>query len=793
MHPYCLSFLYIISLYFTVNSECFLIVIYYFSAAASFSHFFFQLFEMAAITDTQNLRKQFRRLQNEKYHDPTESVDRGKENRIPTLGLGKPPSSPHTNKPASRGPLTTIMQRPLNVPTTEAIKSPSPKKPDIDVSTRRSHRRSPSPQKMTAPPSRGFKQVNSNKKLCKQFLMRGTCGFGSRCLYFHEKSQENITISSSTPSEKNSESAVNCTASEGLTPCAHTRRGPQDPPEVHEGMGSVSAPSSKEITISPIRSATQDENASILSDFMLYKSDDSDDDRRIHRHAPPPPPAAAPFRTLHSLPFEETAPATATTSAQEPEPTQRSEWPAVTGAVELPSVPCVDTGAPGVAFMLPSYPWPVSFCPSSQNIPPHLLQSPIPITSAAPTAPAVAQWVAPGTAVPLHPFLGHGLLPYSGMPYPVVPYGAMIPYPSFGYAPPPFAPVALPFGSSVFNPMSAVPYPAHWNPGAESTGERPPENTKPKKPKTKHNKNGNQYQINNEQPSLEPKECRRAQPSAFYYPLMLAPSSIIVSLVSVMRWATGQYSPKNWKAVSDASIDAGRVTSNFRSLECAVQEADKEKERRGFFNLPDLEYDTSAGIPPLCTKKQFDLQYHFFHRDAVERLNTHAIGSELEGHNLDVVVRQTSFDASRAVLHTSASEHFNYCFWYRSLRPWGTAVPTRLRENMQLLLSGNSGCDPIEEIKRRMTITALSQQNLSGWVYLVWTGSSFDVLHFQHGLCPITSDLIPLLCINLHHSAMCVDYKPEDSSSVEQYVRNFFKTCNWIHADRYYGAAMGKE
>lgn len=250
------------------------------------------------------------------------------------------------------------------------------------------------------------------------------------------------------------------------------------------------------------------------------------------------------------------------------------------------------------------------------------------------------------------------------------------------------------------------------------------------------------------------------------------------------------YVPKQWKGASEAVAGSYTGTQNFRSLEASVLELESEKEKRGFFFLPKLDYECENGIPPLFTKRQFDIQYQIFHKDAVERLNTHTIGSELEGHNLDVVIRSTAFDASRAVVHCAAAEHFNYCFWYKSLRPWGTSVPQRFRRQLQAQLSRDSGgmCeDPIKEIARRMTIKGLSQQNQCGWIYLVWDGTKVDVLHFDHGLCPIANDIIPLLCINLHESAFSLDY---GANGLENYMQNFFKTCNWIVADRNMGGFL---
>lgn len=254
------------------------------------------------------------------------------------------------------------------------------------------------------------------------------------------------------------------------------------------------------------------------------------------------------------------------------------------------------------------------------------------------------------------------------------------------------------------------------------------------------------------------------------------------------------YVPHGASTAADMAANTHTVTANFRQTEAAATQSDLDKEQRGFFYLPRLDYDIGVGIPPLMSKKQFDVQYHVFHKDAVERLNKHTLGSELEGHTLDVVIRKTAFDASQAVTHAAASEHFNYCFWYRSLRPWGTAVPQALRNELQLQYSRNGTLDAVEELKRQMMVTAMSQQAMTGWVYLVWTGKAFDIVEFNHGACPIGSDLTPLMAINMHHSALHFDYSVQpDEETVRRYVTNYFKTCNWTVAEQYFLKAIEKE
>ncbi|KAG8348552.1 Iron manganese superoxide dismutases C terminal domain [Trypanosoma vivax] len=249
------------------------------------------------------------------------------------------------------------------------------------------------------------------------------------------------------------------------------------------------------------------------------------------------------------------------------------------------------------------------------------------------------------------------------------------------------------------------------------------------------------------------------------------------------------YVPKGSQAVWDATGPRSHlVTAMFRATERSAELYDNARGNAGFFCQPRLNYPVPNGIPALFSKDQFDLQYAVFHRDAVETLNRHTLGTPLEGHNLDTVLRMTSFDATQAVVHTAAAEHFNYCFFYKSLRPWGTAASPKLRQALQMQYGCGSSMDVMEEVRRLVMVTALSHQERCGWVFLVWTGKQFDVVEFPHGACPIASDLIPLLALNIHESAYTLDY---GLSGLVQYVENYFKACNWNVAERYYLLATG--
>ncbi|KAF8294856.1 hypothetical protein TcYC6_0097980 [Trypanosoma cruzi] len=249
-----------------------------------------------------------------------------------------------------------------------------------------------------------------------------------------------------------------------------------------------------------------------------------------------------------------------------------------------------------------------------------------------------------------------------------------------------------------------------------------------------------------------------------------------------LRHGYHAYVPKGALLKTDMLASSPQlVTAVFRETEAAAERADRASDDAGFFSRPRLNYPVASGIPAFISRRQFDVQYNIFHHDAVETLNRHTLGTSLEGHSLETVIRRTSFDATQAAAHTAAAEHFNYCFFYKSLRPWGTAVPKQLREAFQLQYGRDGSVDVVEEVKRLLTVVVLSHQERCGWVYLVWTGKQFDVVEFPHGACPIGSDLIPLLAINVHEGAYSLDY---GLSGLEQYAQNYFRACNWFLAER---------
>lgn len=226
-------------------------------------------------------------------------------------------------------------------------------------------------------------------------------------------------------------------------------------------------------------------------------------------------------------------------------------------------------------------------------------------------------------------------------------------------------------------------------------------------------------------------------------------------------------------------------TALFRETERGAQRADLEQERRGFFSVPKLNYPVLSGVSPVLSSKQFRYVYDVLHHDIVSKLNRASIGSDVEGHTVETVIRQTSFDALKSHIHTPACEHFNYCFFYNSLRPWGTSMPSSFRDAVTLQF-GNAD-SPSATIEKRFLQAASTLQSRVGWVYLVSTSTGvLDVVAFEHGTSPLANDLIPLLGLSVNESTYFMDYSTVGPGGLEAYVANFFKGCNWSLASRYF-------
>lgn len=242
------------------------------------------------------------------------------------------------------------------------------------------------------------------------------------------------------------------------------------------------------------------------------------------------------------------------------------------------------------------------------------------------------------------------------------------------------------------------------------------------------------------------------------------------------------------------------VTLNFRRTEEAARRAEEKRAKKGFFSLPNLMYPVDRGISPVMSARQVAFIRNVYHQDAVDTLNNLSIGSEFEGHPLDVIIRSTSFDAANSALHSAASEHFNHSFFFRSISPFGAPMPQSVANAIHLAFSTrgtredsnakNSAITLDTPFEQHVMSTALNHQAASGWLYLLKGPNGLEVRVYNHGTCPLSGNSTPLLCINLHDHAYCLDYE-SGFDGTANYVHNCLRAINWNTPQRYLSFAEG--
>lgn len=284
------------------------------------------------------------------------------------------------------------------------------------------------------------------------------------------------------------------------------------------------------------------------------------------------------------------------------------------------------------------------------------------------------------------------------------------------------------------------------------------------------------------------------------------------------------FKPKSTTSSSSKKFfqEASAVATNtFRETEAAVKNFEENiKSKAGFFYLPQLDYSIADGIAPVISKTQAKLIYEVHHRGIVDRLNKLTLGTIYEGHPLDAVILHTAFDAENAAIHTAACEHWNQTFAWRSMIPFGAAPSAKLREllttstvkqqsapcpmdiradNIQEramalasvranALPGNAGFDVVKKMLADACRDAAASGG--GWVFLVasQSGLAFEVIRYRPGTSPLTSHLMPLVCINMQLYARIADYT--DESAVNAYIEKSILAINWQLAEKNWSKSM---
>jgi Fe-Mn family superoxide dismutase len=232
--------------------------------------------------------------------------------------------------------------------------------------------------------------------------------------------------------------------------------------------------------------------------------------------------------------------------------------------------------------------------------------------------------------------------------------------------------------------------------------------------------------------------------------------------------------------VPDYTVEKYRTS--FWRIDEYIRRSEKHLAELGFFYLPTLDFPWYKGCMPLFSAYQLRLHYGRHHRAYVEKLNKLIEGTDFYGQNLAEIVVRSSSDPRHAGIFNNAAQHFNHCFFWKSLMPHGSNMPPDLEKAI------------VEQFGSVANLqSAFSQAALalfgSGWVYLVLDRQTakFDIVSYSNAGCPlVTPHLQPLICIDVWEHTYYVDYENDRA----KFVSKYFDCVDWDWAERGWKKAM---
>lgn len=245
-----------------------------------------------------------------------------------------------------------------------------------------------------------------------------------------------------------------------------------------------------------------------------------------------------------------------------------------------------------------------------------------------------------------------------------------------------------------------------------------------------------------------------------------------------------QYDESRLRSGRENDMNTEKLRQAYWRVDEFLRRAEASIQNQGFFYLPTLEFPWFKGCMPLFSSYQIRVHYSRHHRAYVDKLNKLIEGTPLYGYDLDEIIRRTHGDDSQKAVFNNAAQHYNHCFFWKSIQPYGSNMPP----DLQAAVEAQYGS--VAEFKKRFTDAGLSLFG-SGWVYWVYdlSAQKFDILSYSNAGCPLTNNqLVPLLCVDVWEHTYYIDYENDRAA----FLGKFFDVADFHWAEQHWKRATGQ-
>lgn len=191
--------------------------------------------------------------------------------------------------------------------------------------------------------------------------------------------------------------------------------------------------------------------------------------------------------------------------------------------------------------------------------------------------------------------------------------------------------------------------------------------------------------------------------------------------------------------------------------------------------LPDLPYAHDA-LEPHISKETLEYHHDKHHNAYVTNLNNLIKGTELEGKELDDIIKATAGDASKAGIFNNAAQVWNHTFYWNCMTKNGGGKPTgALAQKIDATFGS------YEKFAEEFAQAATTQFG-SGWAWLIAdeVNGNLSIMKTANGDNPMAHGKVAVLTIDVWEHAYYIDYRNARPKYISTFIDHLI---NWDYAN----------
>ncbi len=186
------------------------------------------------------------------------------------------------------------------------------------------------------------------------------------------------------------------------------------------------------------------------------------------------------------------------------------------------------------------------------------------------------------------------------------------------------------------------------------------------------------------------------------------------------------------------------------------------------FTLPPLPYEQNA-LDPVITANTISFHYGKHHAGYVNNLNALISGTRYETMSLEKIITKTyGRRLLPGMIYNNAAQAWNHTFYWNSLKPGAGDMQPPTGKLLELINAQYGHfSDPSKDESGNWTNPGFKEKLFdaakghfgSGWAWVALRGRKLEILTTANADSPLTSNMTPLLVIDVWEHAYYLDYQ----------------------------------